>query len=502
MSRFSKGWILQHFVWFGAAPFVATALALGCADGGETGGNAPGFTAGTTGGAGAGGSAGMAGASATGGASGAAGMIASGGMSGGASGVGGAGAAGGGGTMAGTGGTAGNPMIGEFINLAPPMGAALTEAESSMPATPPPAGWKWYAIENTFCRDGSGNGIYVRDTGADKLLIYFEGGGACTTAGFCHFNPHNVDSVLTGDGETVLGTALAVGEGRQMPGAYTFGALEGIFAENNTQNPFNGWNMVYIPYCTGDVHFGTNEAGTVPNVPEKQKFVGYLNTKNFVSRIVPTFKDRVSRVVVTGASAGSFGAALNFSMISDSFNPVRVDAILDSGAPFEDAQWPACLQKSWREIWGLNDSLPPDCTECFNADGGGMIGLADFLMRKHAVGNVAAISGVHDEVIRLFFTPGENNCEIIATADPFEITAGQILGVELYPADKYQTALINLREKYVSTGRLASYLFGGEISSLHQHTFRARFYEPVTGGKTIAQFVTEFLDGTMTQVGP
>jgi hypothetical protein len=342
----------------------------------------------------------------------------------------------------------------------------------------------------------------VRSTESDKLLIYFEGGGACTTNGFCNFNPPNVDSVLTGDGQTVLGTALAVGPGRQQPGVYNGGILDGIFAEGNTANPYNGWNMVYIPYCTGDVHFGSNDAAMVPGLPMPQKMVGYKNTREFMSRLVPTFKDRLTGIVVTGASAGSFGAALNYSMVSDSFSPVRVDAVLDSGAPFEDQYWPPCLQKSWRELWKLNDSMPPDCDTCFNADGGGMIGLADFLIKKHPVGNIAAISSVHDEVIRLFFTPGEDNCALVTTADPFEITTSQILGAQIYPADKYQMALMGVRTKYESTGRLSTYLFGGELDIMHQHTFRARFYEPVVGGKSMAQFITDFLAGTMAQVGP
>jgi hypothetical protein len=475
-----------------------------CADGGESS-MSPGIAAGVSGG-GTGGVSGVGGAGGFGGASGAAGMI-----GGGAGGVGGSpmGGAGGVGGVAGTagaggsGGAGGSPMIGDYVSLAVTPGAPLTDADASEPATPSPAGWKWYSIPNTFCRDGSGNGIYVRNTESDKLLIYFEGGGACTTVGFCNFNPPNVDSVLTGDGQTVLGTALAVGPGRQMPGAYNNGVLDGIFAENNTANPYNGWNMVYIPYCTGDVHFGSNDAGMVPNMPEPQKFVGYKNTREFMSRIVPTFKDKVDHVVVTGASAGSFGAALNFSMVSDSFGGgMHVDAVLDSGAPFEDAYWPACLQKSWRELWKLNDSLPPDCDTCFNADGGGMIGLADFLIGKHPQGNLAAISSTQDEVIRLFFTPGEDNCALVTTADPFEITTSQILGGQLYGADKYQMALLGVRTKYESTGRLASYMFGGDIATMHQHTFRSRFYEPVVGGKSMAQFVTDFLAGTMSQVGP
>jgi Pectinacetylesterase len=405
--------------------------------------------------------------------------------------------------LAGSGGSDAPTMIGDFINLAPPMGAPLTPEGATTISPAPPAGWTWYELDNTFCRDGSKNGLYVRHAAAsDKLLIYFEGGGACTTKGFCHFNPKNVNEILSGDGESVLGSTLAVVAGRQQPGAYTMGTLSGIFDDANAQNPYKGWNMVYIPYCTGDVHFGSNDAGMVHNVPEPQKFVGYKNTREFMSRIVPTFKGKVDRVIVTGASAGSFGAALNMSMIGDSFAGTQVDAVLDSGAPFDDAQWPACLQQSWRELWKLNDSFPEDCTECFAADGGGMLGLADFLIRKHSIGNIAVVSAIHDEVIRLFFAPGQNDCATIKTADPFEITTSQIVGGTIFPADDYEAGLLGLRAAYEGTGRLSTYYFGGAKELVHQHTFRARFYESVAGGKTIAQFSSDFLAGTMQQVGP
>ena len=404
---------------------------------------------------------------------------------------------------AGTGlGAAGTGMAGDYINLAPPFAEPFTK-EGGTDVTPaPPTGWTWYEVDKTFCRDGSKNGLYIRHTDSDKLLIYFEGGGACTTKGFCHFNPKSVNEMLSGDGESVLGSTLAVVAGRQQPGVYTAGVLSGLFDDSNSANPFKGWNMVYIPYCTGDVHFGSNPDGVINNVPEKQKFVGYLNNREFMSHLVPTFKDKVSRVIVTGASAGSFGAALNASLIADSFSPIPVDVIMDSGAPFEDSHWPACMQKSWRELWKLNDSLPQDCPSCFAADGGNFLGLADFLIDKHPAMTLAAVSAIHDEVIRLFFAPGQNDCATITTADPFEITTSQLVGGSIFPAADYEAGLLGVRAKYESTGRLSTYFFGGAKELVHQHTFRARFYESVVGGKTIAQFVEEFLDGTTQQVGP
>jgi hypothetical protein len=406
--------------------------------------------------------------------------------------------------MAGTGGAGAQPnTLPGFTNLAPPMGSPLDPNASTTVTPTPPTGWKWYAIDGTFCRDGSPNGIYVRFTTSDKLLIYLEGGGACSNAGFCHFNPPNINTVLTGTGETVIGTVGACGPGRQQPGNYSLNTLSGVYDAANAANPFKDWNMVYIPYCTGDVHFGTKEGvtvpGTVPAAVTNQKFVGYRNMQKFIGRVVPTFADKVKRVVISGASAGSFGAALNYSMVQDAFGAVKVDALLDSGAPFSDMYMPVCMQKRWRDSWGLNDALPPDCTECRRTDGGGFIKMADFLIRKHPNATLAVVSTTQDEVIRLFFSVGLQNCMNYDAAEPVAITLGQFDPNVYYPGPNYEAAMKEVREMYKSTGRFATYFMPG---ALHQHIFRQRFFEPAAGGVTIATFTQDWLDGKFAHIGP
>jgi hypothetical protein len=355
------------------------------------------------------------------------------------------------------------------------------------------------------CRDGSPAGFFTKFAAeSDKLLVYVEGGGACTNIGYCGYNPPNVNKVISGDGQQVLGSALGLADVRQQPGAFAGGVLQGVFDESNAANPFKGWNMVYIPYCTGDVHFGTRKDVEVPGLAGvKQQFVGHLNMKKFAARIVPTFKSKLSRGVIMGVSAGSFGAALNFSMWQDAFGSVKLDAILDSGPPFKDEFMPKCMQKKWRELWGFADSLPKDCTECQNADGGGLVGLADFLVRKHPNAHLAMISSMEDEVIRLFFSGGVKECAGYDTTDPVGVTVGQVLDPTLmFSATTYTAGLNDLRATYAPSKRFSTYYLGAPNQLFHQHSWRPRFYEAAAGGKTIAAFVQGFLDGTVEQVGP
>ncbi|MDH5672635.1 MAG: pectinacetylesterase family protein [Myxococcales bacterium] len=392
-----------------------------------------------------------------------------------------------------------------FVDLSPPMGDPIPmTGDSVTPA--PPAGWTWHNIEGAVCRDGSDTGFYLHRGTGDGLLIYFEGGGACSNDHYCAFNPANANQVLAGDGQVVLGSALGAGAGRQQPGVYTdgshLGAPAGVFDVNNSQNPFRDWSQVYIPYCTGDVHFGTNPAGMVPNLPTTQKFVGYYNTRKFIGRIVPTFKDSVSKVVVAGSSAGGFGAALNFSMVQDAFGDVPVMVVDDSGPPFENDFMPVCMQKKWRATWGLNEAMPPDCDDCRDPQGGNMLRLSDFLMDKHPTARIAIISSMQDEVIRLFYSVGLLDCQNYDTADPVAVVLFQGDPNIYFPPGQYENGLKTLRTTYESTGRFATYYMGGINLTFHQHLFRPRFYEAPSGGKTIAQFTADFINGTVQTVGP
>src|SRR5262249_42792206 len=155
--------------------------------------------------------------------------------------------------------------------------------------------------------------------------------------GFCDHNPANVTQYIQG-GETIVGSLINGTNGQVPP-------TTGIFDTTHNDNPFLNWNQVYVPYCTGDVHFGTktNVVVDATNMPTPQQFVGHLNMQKFVARLVPTFPT-AERVVLTGASAGGFGAGLNFGMVQDSFGSIPVTVLDDSGPPFRGAGIATCLQ--------------------------------------------------------------------------------------------------------------------------------------------------------------
>ncbi|HLK36462.1 MAG TPA: pectin acetylesterase-family hydrolase [Polyangiaceae bacterium] len=384
-----------------------------------------------------------------------------------------------------------------FINLAPPMGAALDRnGGDPIPndAGVPPAGWHFYQPGGAVCRDGSPAGFYVRYTSSTKLMIYLEGGGACDSQHFCDHNPANIDQIFpggaNGQGQTI-GGSLILTTGLQQP--YT----TGIFDFTNSSNPFNGWNQVYVPYCTGDVFFGTVANAMVPGMAMPQQFVGYRNMQKFIGRIVPTFPG-LDQVVLAGASAGGFGAGLNYGMVQDAFGSVPVSVIDDSGPPFSLTYLPACLQKEWRDLWGFDAALPSDCAECSASDGSGLTNIVYYWRHKYAQARVGLVSSMDDQVIELFFAQGINNC---ATNDPNLLVIGGLFsdGGTVYPNSMFESGLMDLRNTFACTGALATYYING---SNHQHIFRDEFFQPLSGGVTMATWATNLVHGTMTQIGP
>jgi hypothetical protein len=83
------------------------------------------------------------------------------------------------------------------------------------------------------------------------------------------------------------------------------------------------------------------------------------------------------------------------------------------------------------------------------------------------------------------------------------ITVGQVLDpTVMFSAADYKAGMLEVREKFKATGRYATYYMGLPNNFVHQHIFRQRFYEPAAGTTTIAQFVTDWMNGQIAHIGP
>lgn len=192
--------------------------------------------------------------------------------------------------------------------------------------------WEMVELEGTKCGNGSQYKFFIHEseTGSRNLLFFFEGGGACWDYDTC--------SGRAG----VLGAANPNG----LPDDYmelfkakyvspiVNGADPGLPLRSRTDLPTKDWNIVYMPYCTGDVHVGNNvvtyvdETGQEP--PLTWHHAGYTNTVAAAEYASSRFPN-VEKLLVTGFSAGGTATSSAYYFVRSVINPERGYLLNDSG---------------------------------------------------------------------------------------------------------------------------------------------------------------------------
>jgi hypothetical protein len=122
--------------------------------------------------------------------------------------------------------------------------------------------------------------------------------------------------------------------------------------------------MVYLPYCTGDVHTGNAVvvfSDADPAHPRTQHFAGQANIAAAASWL-RTHMGRPSRLLMTGFSAGGVAATAQYAIVRDTLAPTgRTTLLADSGPLFNaplsgtSDQYPSLpLHQKIRSTWGLD----------------------------------------------------------------------------------------------------------------------------------------------------
>jgi len=181
--------------------------------------------------------------------------------------------------------------------------------------------------------------FYHQGQDPEKLVIFFEGGGACWDAESCR---------------------LPIYYPIEMP---PYG--HSFFNFTNPTNPVANYSFLFIPYCTGDAHLGTQTKQF--NGSEKIHFWG---RKNFMYAL-RWYEEQISKgnamqptkVLTSGCSAGSVGSYINI-LISKKIFPLAKhyhwgDSFLPIfGKDAWDGAWTA---------WPFSASLPDNMDKNFYA---------------------------------------------------------------------------------------------------------------------------------------
>jgi len=216
--------------------------------------------------------------------------------------------------------------------------------------------WEKVTLPGTQCGNGSQYKFFVHRTGSPNVLFFLEGGGACWDYDTC--------SGRAG----VLGAAnpngIADDYMKQFTAKYVSpvvnGADPGLPLRSRTDLVTKGWNIVYLPYCTGDVHIGNSSVTYVDPTgaqpPLAWKHSGYTNTLAAANHARTLFPS-IQKLLVTGYSAGGTATSGAYYFIRRALNPARGYLLNDSGpiylAPNVSAR-SRPLHDKIRQSWALD----------------------------------------------------------------------------------------------------------------------------------------------------
>jgi hypothetical protein len=181
------------------------------------------------------------------------------------------------------------------------------------------------------CSDGSQFSLWVRKANPKKVVFYLEGGGACFSAKTC------------APGRDLYKTNISSRDGPATQG--------GMFDLADKRNPFADYSIVYVPYCTGDVHIGNTTTKYAPGLTVRHK--GYVNGTAALDRLAATFPD-ATNVAVMGESAGSIAAPLYAGIVADRLPHARITVLADGSGSYPDVP----RLNDIIAAWGAGNALP------------------------------------------------------------------------------------------------------------------------------------------------
>jgi hypothetical protein len=192
---------------------------------------------------------------------------------------------------------------------------------------PVPARGQWVKVTldeatwGTRCGDGSPYAFWLRLAPAGSPLTQvvtdMQGGGVCLFESDCSATNPNLFRAEEGQ-----------------PGG-------GYLSTNPTVNPFSDWTMVFMPYCTQDLHIGGGVTQAFPSITVHR--YGAVNVRAALRYVRDVLwaateaeepegwhPDRL-RVMYAGESAGGYGVMYNYHDALDELRWVNTTAVPDSG---------------------------------------------------------------------------------------------------------------------------------------------------------------------------
>lgn len=203
---------------------------------------------------------------------------------------------------------------------------------------------KWYRVTSKEMKasDGSGYRAFFKKGSENKVLIYFAGGGVSVNEETARDETFNTREI---------GIDKMANLTMNMGGIAT--EMEG--------NPFKDWTVILFPYATGDFHAGKGDFKyTDKNGKEKILYHhGYTNYTLVMKKVMKLGGiENPDSVIVTGYSAGGFGAALLSDDIFTNYfpNAKSKNVLVDASLLLKD-DWHKVATDVWQTPKSISDKL-------------------------------------------------------------------------------------------------------------------------------------------------
>ena len=210
---------------------------------------------------------------------------------------------------------------------------------------------KWYSVDvdGSVSSDGSKWQGYFRKGKENKVILYFYGGGFSVNE-FTAARPLDVESGFYND---KLNPGLNV---------MTYAIKEWGIGNSDENNAFRDWTFIGVPYTTGDFHAGSGsqEYIALDGSLKTIYYEGYDNYRKLIEKLLPYMDSSPEQLLITGSSAGGFGASILADDVIELFNNPKDTTVHVDSSLLITENWHDIMVKEWNSPKQLSDVVSGD----------------------------------------------------------------------------------------------------------------------------------------------
>ena len=330
---------------------------------------------------------------------------------------------------------------------------------------------KWYRVTTSYMKTSEGDRYraFFKKGSENKVLIYFAGGGVSVNEETARDDTYNTKEVAI---DMLANVTMNMG---------------GLASEVEGR-PFENWSIILFPYATGDFHAGTGEFHYT-DTDGKEKILyhnGYVNYSEAMKMVMNmSGLDNIDTVLVTGYSAGGFGAALLSDDVFTNYfpNAESKNVLVDASLLLND-DWHNIATDVWQTPKEISDKL---------------------VSNNLTLDCLASLHEKYGEDIHLLFDCSTRDGDLAKVQNYFD---DGIMDVDEKQADGFQQILKKTIPQFKEAG-VSLFIWDGvawydDPRNMTAHTIIATpavwlpFEEQ---NKSIAQWLVDAIDGNLSDYG-